>query len=524
MSDKMELWLRPWAFYAPQHRYQLSDESTLVVNETALALVRYDDASPPALERQTNPAEKFIDVSTAGGQKVKLALIPFPLRPGQGLSLQSRTMASHVVWPNAPDRPRERGWDDPDDPGIQLMQRARAVWDRIQDVEEALEDPATLWQKLRDRWTGADPGMPQMHVIVRQARSLRRVIDVLERRPRKVLRRVQKLLPVGRVQEIDRRSMLWLARQPGERLAEKAGEKQRVQGVAREENFDTLENRVLRAYSELAARVARDYLARNRTKRLTQRAIDVERFMRRCQRLGRELRQVGVRLAEPGITPNFVLQQNLDYRAVWDGWKELINQDRLEDDLWRWQALSWAEYCMLSLMVALIGVPGAQVVATSPIWFRDEQRRGSWIESDSPIGVVYLPAQELIIEVANTRDGRTIAQLGARIVMRLRRAGDPDGFAAVVPVWPLWAEHGGLSTSETAADMAELNNAFQHHIPNQLVRGALIMRPANDASSPEFAQSGLVAALALGTDGAALSETLRHLTNYLQDILRVEVA
>ncbi len=518
----MELWLRPWAFYAPQHRHQLTQGSALAVKEGAVTLVQYEGSSLPTMGRPTDPAEGFVDVTTAGGQVIKLAMLPFPLRPSQGVSLQSQANSGHVIWPNAPDRPRERGWDKPEDAGIQLMQRARAVWDRIQDVEEALEDPATLWQKLRDRWTGTDPGMPQMHVIVRQARALRRVIDTLERRPRKVLRRVQKPLPVGRLQEIDRRSMLWLARQPGEGLAEKAGDKQRVQGVAREENFDTLENRVLRAYAELAARVARDYLARNRTKRFTQRAIDVERYMRRCKRLAQELRHNGVRLAEAGVTPNFVLQQNPDYRAIWEAWKELLNQDRLEDDLWRWQALSWAEYCTLSLMVALIGVPGAQVVATAPIWFRDEQRRGSWIESDSPIGVIYLPGQELIIEVANTRDGRTIAQLGARLVMRLRRAGDPDGFAAVIPVWPMWAERGGLSQDEIANDMADLNNAFKQHLSKQLVRGAIIMRPARDTHSPEFTQNGLVAALALGTDGAALSETLRGLTTYLQGILHAE--
>jgi hypothetical protein len=66
-------------------------------------------------------------------------------------------------------------------------------------------------------------------------------------------------VPVGRVQEIDRRAMLWFARQPGETLADRAGDDQRVLAVAREENFDTLENRVL---SECLDRNPKDVPAR----------------------------------------------------------------------------------------------------------------------------------------------------------------------------------------------------------------------------------------------------------------------
>lgn len=515
----MDLWLRPWAFYAPlQRKEKVTGTVALSGVDASITLVRFRGAEPPTLGRPTDNAEPYVSVRTQGGEAIELAMLPFPLLPSRGLLVRDRTDVVNLVWPDAPDRPRERGAGIASEPGVPLMQRARAVWDRTQDVEEALADPATLWQQLHDRWTGTDAGQPQMHVIVRHARELTRIIDLLERRPRRVLRRVQKTMPVGRVQEIDRRAMLWLARQPGEKLAEKAGDRQRIQGVAREENFDTLENRVLRAYVELAARTARDYLMRNQTKRATRRAKDVERFMRRCQLVARNLSQRSVRLAEPGVTPNFVLQQNPQYRAIWVAWQELREQDRIEDDLWRWQCQSWAEYCSLALMVALIGVPDAQVVATAPIWFRDEQRRGSWIEADSPLGVVYLPNQDLIVEVANTRNGAAMARLGARLVLRLRRVGDADGYAAEVPVWPLWAVQGGV----TPGDLLELKDAFGHLRGAGLLRGALVMRPAADADSPVFERDGISAALALGTEGAALSQTLRSLTEYLHGILQVE--
>ncbi len=513
----MDLWLRPWAFYAPDQRHdRISGEVPLCGLGATLTLVRYAGGEPPTLGSPTDPAEPHVRLRTGGGEPVQLAQLPFPLRPARGLTLRDGADTVLLHWPDLPDRPREKGHGEQQEPGVPLLQRARAVWDRIQDVEEALADPATLWQELHRRWTGEDAGMPQMHVIVRHAREVSSVLERLGRRPRKVLRRVHRRLPVGRVQEIDRRAMLWMARQPGEQLAEKAGDRQRLLAVAREENFDILENRVLRAYAELASRVGRDYLDRNRTRRATRRARDVQRFVQRCQRLARELKEKDVRLAEPGVTPNFVLQQNPDYHKIWVSWKELRDQDRIEDDLWRWQALSWAEYCSLVLMVALIAVPGAQVVATAPIWFRDEQRRGAWIDADSPLGVIYLPSERLVIEVANARDGGAMTRLGAKLVLRLRRVGDEAGFSATIPVWPLWAVDGGL----VAQDLQEILTAFTHFPGSNRPRGGIVMRPSKSAERPEVLRNDICAAFALGTDGAALRETLGNLTVYLCSVLQ----
>lgn len=201
-------------------------------------------------------------------------------------------------------------------------------------------------------------------------------------------------------------------------------------------------------------------------------------------------------------------------------WKELRDQDRIEDDLWRWQAMSWAEYCALVLMVALIAVPGAQVVATAPIWFRDEQRRGSWIEADSPLGVVFLPAEGLVVEVANARSGGAMARLGAKLVLRMRSAGDSQMSSTTLPVWPLWAVKGGVSEQ----DLEELKAAFTHFPAGRKPRGGIVMRPSINADSPEYTKHATCAGFALGTDGPALRQTLVHLTDYLHDVLQEPVA
>jgi hypothetical protein len=115
------------------------------------------------------------------------------------------------------------------------------------------------------------------------------------------------------------------------------------------------------------------------------------------------------------VVPNFVLQQNPQYHRIWDAWIELLREEHKKDELWRWQARSWEEFCTLALMVALIGVPGARTVATAPIWYRDEHHRGRWIEADTPVGVFHLPDTGLIVEVQSGTPDRALAGFGAPV-------------------------------------------------------------------------------------------------------------
>jgi hypothetical protein len=522
----MEVWLRPWAYYAPHRRITLPPGGTAFVptGHDASVLLFSPGTVPPTVDGSLKTIEPVArlrlrhlsGLQTDRDVETTLSLLPFPVRhePAARIAGANGSMVS-LSWPEAPERFRSNTEPQTEAEGRakDLMLRAEAVWDRISDVDELLGDPASLWPSLRDRWMGRDAGEPKMDVIVKQARELSRVIDALEARPRKILRRVHRQVPVARVQEVDRRSMLWLARQPGETLAERAGDDQRVLAVAREENFDTLENRVLRAYGDLAARHARDYLARNRTRRQSMRAIMVERFAKRCHRMARELSDRGVRAAEPGVTPNFVLQQNPLYQTVWKGWIELLKIDQTRDELWRWQARSWDEFCSLALMVALSAVPGAQPVATSPIWFRNEHHRGHWIEADTPLGVVYLPNSGLIVEVQRTHAGLGTENWVAPIWLRVGRLADPSGFLSHIPVWPIWSPFGGLSAGEASEVASLLERVRPGH-----VRGGIVLRPTIGPDDVDVDRSGTVLAAALGTEGAALRDTLAGVTRHLSGL------
>jgi hypothetical protein len=514
----VELWLRPWARYAPARRLTLAETGMAVPDGHAGPVLVYA-ASPPTLrvDGRSDAAEAVAAMWERGpGQgaaevPAMLWQLPLPMRRSPGRAIATANAACRLVWPDAPERFHGEDPRTEDEQRARaLMLRAEAVWDRVSDVEDALADPARLWSTLRRRWTEEDSDEPRMDVIVRHSTELGPVLDALEKRPRRILRRVHRQVPVGRVQEIDRRAMLWLARQPGETLAERAGDDQRVLAVAREENFDTLENRVLRAYGELAHLHAREYLDRNRTRSKSRRANLVEAFGRRCGRLARDLAARGVRAAEPGVIPNFVLQQNPQYHRVWDAWSELLEREREKDELWRWQARSWEEFCTLALMVALIGVPGARAVATAPLWYRDEHHRGRWIDSDTPLGVFQLPETGLIVEVQSGTPQRDLAGFGAPVWLRIGRTGEVREFLTRIPVWPIWSLAGGLVPGEEREVGTVL--AYGRH---QLVRGGIVLRSATGPEALERSLSEGAIVLTLGTEGPALRDGLQSLTDYL---------
>jgi hypothetical protein len=479
--------------------------------------------TPPQVDGRTDTAEYIAGMRELGAvqaththSQTALWLLPQPVRRRPGSTIAVDGGLCQLSWFDVPERPQpaSNAQEEHEKDSQELMLRAEAVWDRIGDVGDALADPAQLWQTLRARWTESDAQEPRMDVIVLHAQELGRVLDSLEHRPRRILRRVHRSIPVNRVQEIDRKAMLWLARQPGETLAERAGDDQRVVAVAREENFDTLENRVLRAYCELAHRHAREYLSRNRTRRQTRRARRVEAFGKRCTRLARELASRGIRLAEPGVTPNFVLQQNPLYRRIWTAWLELIDRERLKDELWRWQARSWEEFCSLALVVALMGVRDARLVATSPLWFRDEHRRGRWIEADSPLAVVHLPASDLMVEVQTGIRTDALAGFAAPVWLRIGRVGEAGGFLSRVPIWPLWSPIGGLVPREATELGAVLVQAASDGVV-----GALAIRPALSHERADLADHERALVLTMGTEGAALRDALWAMTAFIEDLL-----
>lgn len=434
----------------------------------------------------------------------------------------SRINNYDLEWTSSPER---YVGDDPqtdnETHAKKLFQRAENIWDRFNDLDLVLSDPLNLWTNLAKKWSKfEDTDEPRMDIIVKHAKHLKNILDTLSKKPRRILRRHHRMVPLSKVQEMDRRSMTWLIRQPGETLVERAGNSQRVLSVAREENFDTLENRVLRAYTELAYRHSRDYLERNKKRTKTRRLKLVENYKKHCRNLSQTLRQNGVRKAEPGVTPNFVLLENALYKEVWKGWQELIKKTEIEDDLWRWQARSWEEFSALCVMVGLITQPTSRLIASAPIDFRDEQDRGSWIKNDNPLGVFYIEETGLVVEVQYRLEKPNTwqADLACPIWLRIGEIDKPNEFLNYVAVWPTWDNKGGTNS----IDLNDLSQVMQTTSATRKLKACLVLPPCDLNSEPQTGKNGTnVFSIELGSEGFDLALGIENLRNALGAILNL---
>jgi hypothetical protein len=104
--------------------------------------------------------------------------------------------------------------------------------------------------------------------------------------------------------------------------------------------------------------------------------------------------------------PNYVLSQDTRYRKIWEGYQELLRRQQDEDDVWRWQMRLWAECVRISVLVALRRLPGAQIVAETPMHIRADQQRGRWSDLSPHAAVVSVPVDErrLVVTVVDAQD------------------------------------------------------------------------------------------------------------------------
>ncbi|WP_299819085.1 hypothetical protein [uncultured Jannaschia sp.] len=445
------------------------------------------------------------------GEKRSLALFPYPKR-------ESDVQPDRVGFPVRPRKGQEPK-DDAEIRGADALRRMNEVLARIQELEGALDDPADVWPRLRAAWKRAEnEADPRMAEIVRQAREIRPVLKELQARIRRVLRRHRELTPLDRVREMDRASMVWLSRQPGRTVAERAGAGQRILATVRKENFDTLENRVLHAYARLAADVAREWMREHPHATQSARYALVEAFRKTCRALADTLAEMGISVAEPGVTPNYVLSQDPGYRRVHDCWVLLLQRERIIDDLWAWQAQTWTDFAVLAVTLAVDELDEAQLVAQSPIDWRAEAVTGRWFNQDRPIAVFWLRQTGRIVEIQARPEGPGALLTAARAHVAMRIT-DPARNEVPQRV-PIWTPHAmnRIDLTNGVAEAAALLDQLQVLATLESLRNGLILTPAHDTPETLSAngQRGRVTGIALGASGPALAEGLEAVRAFVR--------
>ena len=287
---------------------------------------------------------------------------------------------------------------------LQVLARIREA--QIEPSAEGGDDPGTGWDRLRATWLKREAQTEEAprDLIVEHAEQLPARVDETAAHPRRVLKRTRQLMAIDRIQELDNACIAWLIRQPGVSVAEKAGPRQRLRGIAREENLDTLENRVLKDFLRLSVDEGRAYLRANQRYGKSERVRLVSRYLSLCQRHHRELCGIGISDPVHPVTPNYVLQQDSRYRIIWRAYREILSGEQRKDDLWRWQRRLWADFARLAVVVAIDHLSSTQRVSLSPLHIRREQANGRWSDTYPLLAMFLLKlgGRHLIVEVLDT--------------------------------------------------------------------------------------------------------------------------
>lgn len=236
------------------------------------------------------------------------------------------------------------------------------------------------WQKLKETWqTAGPPEQPITLIAKRNFNDLR----VLAHNLRKVLSRVRQKVAIAHVQQVDAHCLRWLTRQPGYTAAEKGGARQEILGVVRVENYNTLENRVLKDFLKRCVGLATMYLRHYERKYPAHTNIkSVSRFKNLCLGCLTIDNFENIQDLHDFPQPNYVLQQDRLYSKVWTSYCDILRLEDVAERLWNQREcvhqlytkcnecipLHCSPYAKYSTYLWVNPIDGRKEVLEAPVW------------------------------------------------------------------------------------------------------------------------------------------------------------
>ena len=479
------------------------------------------------------PASDLGDAST--GQRL-LAEIPMPAVGGDaafsdGLELWDDNTAVAVAPIGYPAR-----YPVGDSDNGHGVSEYEALFDRLLNetlflVRQLLQvdrprSPTINWQSLLDALRDRTDDDPARHsLIVDLAASLTGPLDHVTSRPKRMLKRIRDQQRVQMVQEVDTHCLMDLASRPGSTMPEKAGPKQRILAVTRQETIDLLENRVARHCCELVHRAAGRYLKAHAHVQHSARKSQVVKLMRASSRLPKKPQFRGVgRLATPCRSPNYVLMQNVHYSPVWQAYTKLVRNEELRDVLWRWPRRLWADRVGLYVAAAVLrwAEQSSYVVCIGTV-DRTVQARtrhvfGHWLLDDTMPGPFVVGKDADRTGSLYVTDGPQASAVDVRLGSSSLLNADYIVFwigpasVRILPVYAVWPSpldqprFGASRDERMADDVLESIGVFNRQAKRSVAIGALLVHPSRPSSggAPEWHATtragGACWEVAVGTD------------------------
>ena len=171
---------------------------------------------------------------------------------------------------------------------------------------------------------------------------------------RHILQRKRELVSIGKVQQIDMHCLRWLTRQPGTSIAQKAGTKQKIMAIIREEKCNTLENQVLKTFLKYCVINCDSYIHSYKKKFPNSdrvKAVIKLKLLAISILETPEFQTITTLHSIP--KPNYVLQNNANYRTIWNLYKQLVNHTKLIESVWSKRQTFFKEFISMIMLTVI---------------------------------------------------------------------------------------------------------------------------------------------------------------------------
>lgn len=248
--------------------------------------------------------------------------------------------------------------------------------------------------------TVGDESTPYYSIIVKISNDMKVTLPNIVHGLRKILKSQRQMMPLNRISELDPSCLRWIVKQPGKTIYEKASANRfRLLGITRKENYDLLENRVLKDFIFRCATECREYinnLSKSEGFRQTERYKLVRAFGQSCSEFLENpvfenvTRQVGMTM------PNYVLQNDIRYKRMWKFYLRLLKKEKELDSVWRWQYRTFEDISHFLLQASLCNFCNKQhsfiseLLVDSILKISSEQVLGSKLSPLSVPGPFYI--------------------------------------------------------------------------------------------------------------------------------------
>ncbi len=425
----------------------------------------------------------------------------------------------------------------------------KTMFQRIHDIIETAGGEDLGKNSVRLSWEEVahkiltdteDSDEPQMDLIVKHAKELHKTVSNTAERPRRVLNRVRRMMSVTKIQELDSACLTDYIRRPGITPAQKAGPRQELLGIDRQEIYDTVENRVLKDFLKRSYSASRMYLRAFRKYGSSNRFITVQQYGMACRRLGRDhsFDKVSALAVKP--TANYVLLFDPSYHKIWLAYEELLKLETKEDDAWRWQARLWTDIglvIMHSTLVHLAKERGS-IPAISPLYLKREQSRGRWTDDDNPQSAFFLldiSGKRIVAAPLDTRTHQDHPKitpwqlsLGVSMVIHLEEVGSRS--KAYILVWTIHSTGSSQpAIDEVVSSAQDSLKKCRDHVQtykneNIEVRGIVLQSNRDLDTVTEVADCGIVSGICFAPVNSKTPETLgligKRIERYISELFK----